>query len=290
MKVLVTAATGTVGAHVVHALQERGVPVRAFVRDRGRAAARLGPGVELVAGDFADRGSLDRALHGVQRLYLACGNVPGQLAHERRVIDAARAAGVERVVKLSGPSVAPSLLFERWHAELERELHDSGLPAVVLRPSSFMTNLLASAEAVAQTGRLFAPAGGAVISFVDPRDVGEAAAAALTARDRPAGVQALTGPEALSFAQVAHELSVATGRRVEYVDIPGEAALEALTGAGLPPAVAEFVVGMFAAQRAGAMAHMTDAVERLTGRPPRPFAQFAREHAATFGGAAVAAA
>ena len=106
MKVLVTGATGTVGRHVVGALRARGVAVRAFVRDGDKATALFGADVELAIGDFADRASLDRALEGIDRVFLACGNVPGQVEHECAAIDAARAAGVERVVKLSGPRPA----------------------------------------------------------------------------------------------------------------------------------------------------------------------------------------
>ena len=106
MNVLVTGATGTVGAHVVRALRERGVMARAFVRDREKAASLLGEDVELAVGDFADRGSIERALRGTEALFLACGNVPGQIEHESAAIDATKAAGVQRVVKLSGPRAA----------------------------------------------------------------------------------------------------------------------------------------------------------------------------------------
>ena len=101
MKVLVTGATGNVGAHVVRELVQRGMPVRAFVRDPDRAAQMLGPEVEVAVGDLADRGS-SPALAGTDRLFLACGN-PG--ADRVRVCGDRRgaAAGITRVVKLSGP-------------------------------------------------------------------------------------------------------------------------------------------------------------------------------------------
>jgi uncharacterized protein YbjT (DUF2867 family) len=100
-KVLVTGGTGTVGAHLVRELCERGAAVRAFVRDPERAAARLGPGVELVAGDFADRASVRRAMQGVDRVFLTSADGPDQVAHETAVVDAAASAWVQRVVKLS---------------------------------------------------------------------------------------------------------------------------------------------------------------------------------------------
>ena len=196
MKVLVTGATGNVGAHVVRALRGRGVAVRAFVRDRDRAAHMLGEDVELAVGDFGDRGSLERALQGAQRMFLACSNTPAQVEHECAAIDAAAAAGLERVVKLSGPAPAVDspLVFDHWHGQIEAHLKRSGPPWVLLRPSAYMTNLLQHADDGRAHGQLFAPAGAAEIAYIDPRDVGEAAAAALTGDGHDGRAYTLTGP------------------------------------------------------------------------------------------------
>jgi uncharacterized protein YbjT (DUF2867 family) len=287
MTILVTGATGNVGGHVVRTLAASGVPVRAFVRDRDRAANMFGPEVELAIGDLADRASLDHALAGADRLFLACGNVPGQVEYESNAIDAAAAAGVARVVKLSGPdaSVDSPLIFERWHGEIERHLAGSGLPAVVLRPRTYLTNLLAYAASVAQTGMLFAPAGTAAISFVDTRDVAEAAVAVLTGTGHDGRTYTLTGPEAITFERVAAELSAAAGRPVSYVGVGDDQARQAMLAEGLPPMIADAIVAIFASQRAGSMAGTTDTVRELTGRPPRTVAGFARDYAAAFGSA-----
>jgi uncharacterized protein YbjT (DUF2867 family) len=287
MKVLVIGATGNVGSQVIRSLGERGVAARAFVRDAERAAGMLGSDVELAVGDLADRDSIDRALHGVDRLFLACGNVPGQVGFECAAIDAARAAGLTRVVKLSSPDpgVDAPLIFDRWHGEIERHLLGSGLATVLLRPRTYMTNLLAYAQTIRQTGRLFAPAGSARISFVDPVDVGAAAAAALVEDGLDRAAYTLTGPEAIGFDRIARELTelAAAGDRIEYVDIPDDAARVALLDAGLPEFVADFIVGVFRSQRAGTMSATNDAVRALTGREPRSIGQFLREHEAAFG-------
>jgi uncharacterized protein YbjT (DUF2867 family) len=287
MKVLVTGATGTVGRHVVPALRERGVAVRAFVRDPASAGELLGGDTDLAVGDFADRGSLERALDGIDLLFLACGNVPGQVEHECAAIDAARAAGAGRIVKLSGPNPATDspIPFERWHAEIEDHLLASAIPSVLLRPCTYMTNLLMHAEAVRHTGRLLAPAGPAAIAFVDPRDVAAGAAAALAEDAHGGGAYALTGPEAITFARIARELSATTGRPIEYVDVPEQGARQGMLEAGLPAPVADAILAVFAVQRSGAMAQTSDGVQALTGRGPTPFARFAREHAAPFGAA-----
>src|SRR6185436_21139331 len=106
--------------------------------------------VELAMGDFGDPASIERALSGADALFLACGNVPDQIAYECAAVDAARAVGIGRVVKLSGPraQVDSPLVFERWHGEIERHLMDSGVPWVMLRPSAYMTNVLAFADGI----------------------------------------------------------------------------------------------------------------------------------------------
>jgi uncharacterized protein YbjT (DUF2867 family) len=153
---------------------------------------------------------------------------------------------------------------------------------VLLRPRTYLTNLLAYARTVTRTGMLFAPAGTAAISFVDPRDVAEAAAAALTGTGHDGRTYALTGPEAITFERVAAALAAAAARPVTYVSVSDDEARQAMLAEGLPPMVADAIVAIFASQRAGSMAGTTDTIRELTGRPPRTIADFAREHAAAF--------
>ncbi len=284
MTVLVVGATGNVGSAVVRELLERGVAARAFVRDPGRARALLGEDVELAAGDLGDPPSLARALDGVERLFLACGNVPGQVELEGNAIEAARRASVGLVVKLSAVSASPDspLLFPRWQGEIEQRLRASGLPFVVLRPTSYMTNLLMSAGAVRATGKLLAPAGQARISMIDPRDVGVAGAAVLAGEGHEGATYVLSGPAAVTYADVAAALSEATGHPIEFVDVPDEAARRGMLDDGVPEQVADFVVQLFGALRDGLASEVTDTVQRLTGRGPRDVHEWARDHAAAF--------
>ncbi len=134
----------------------------------------------------------------------------------------------------------------------------SGIPAVALRPRTYMTNLLGYADTIAQTGTVFAPAGDARITFIDPRDVASAAATVLTARGPVDETYLLTGPEAIGFEQIAHDLSVVTGRSIGYVPVPDEAAHQAMLDAGLPAMVADFIVGVYRSQRAGSMSETND--------------------------------
>ena len=283
-KVLVTGATGNVGSRVVGELRERGVPVRAFVRDPDKATAMLGEGVELAPGDFSDEASVRRAVGDVDTVFLACANDPRQVEYETGVIDAATEAGVRRIVKLStlGAEVGSPIAFWDWHGRIEERLRASGVPFVMLRPTFNMTNLLGSAEGVRHAGSLFAPAGGARVAMIDPTDVAAVAAVALTEDGHEGETYVLTGPKAVTFERVAEELSAATGHRVQFVAVPDEAARQALVGSGMPEFVAGQIVAIFGFLRRGAQERTTGVVRALTGREPRAFARFARDHAELF--------
>jgi uncharacterized protein YbjT (DUF2867 family) len=283
-KVLVTGATGTVGSNLLAALSRQGPRVRAMIHQPDHAARTVGPGVELITADFADRASIRAALVDVEAVFLSCGNVPDQVAYECAVIDEAARSGVRRIVKLSarGAEIGSPVAYWDWHGLIERHLRMSGIPSVVLQPSFLMTNLLAAAAQVTQHGMLFAPAGNARIAMIDPADVAAVAAIALTADDHLGRTYVLTGPAAISYQQVAFDLSSATGRQIGYVDIPAETATTALLETGLPSFAARQVVAVFGELRAGVQADVTGAVELVTGRPARPFAMFARDYAAAF--------
>lgn len=285
MRVLVTGATGNAGSQVVQELRERGVPIRAFVREPKRALAILGDGIELAVGDFAEPDSIARAMEGVQAVLLSSANHPRQAEYEMNVVDAAVAAGVRRIVKLStiGARAGSPLEFFDWHGRSEEYLRASGLPATILQSSFYMSNLLASADVIRQTGKLLAPAGGAHIAMVDPRDVGAVAAVVLTEEGHDGDAYLLSGPEAVTYDDVARELSAATGREIEFVNVPDEAMRQAMLKQGAPDWMARNLVILFGMLRDGVSAKVTGTVRALTGHAPRTVAGFARDHARLFG-------
>jgi len=282
--ILVTGATGIAGSQVVRALVRQGQDVRVFVRDPDKARRLFGDVAELAPGDFAEPRSLRAALDGADVLFLSGADDPRRVEWETSAIDAAAEAGLRRIVKLSSIVAQPDapVAFWDWHGRIEQHLRTASVPSVILRASFFMSNLLAAAEPVALAGMLCAPAGSAQIAMIDPRDVGTAAAAVLTSAGHDGRSYALTGPEAVTYAQVAEALSDATGRDVEFVDLPDEAAVHGLTQAGLPAFAAEQVVAIFAQARLGMASQVTTTVEALTGRPPRDISSFARDSANVF--------
>jgi uncharacterized protein YbjT (DUF2867 family) len=289
--ILVTGATGNAGAQVVRDLRVRGASVRAFVRDPENARDLFGHKVELAVGDFANPSSVGAALEGVEAMLLSCADDPRRVEWEASAIDAAAAAGVRRIVKLSTVGAEPGapVAFWDWHGRVEQHLRSSGVPAVILQSTFYMSNLLASAEQVANAGRLYAPAGETRVAMIDPRDVGASAAAVLTGAGNDGQTYVISGPEAITFGRVAAELSAATGREVEFVDVSDEGAKQGLIAAGAPGFAAEQLVKVFAMLRQGVAEQVTDAVEALTEAPPRSFAEFARDHVEVFSPAVAAA-
>jgi uncharacterized protein YbjT (DUF2867 family) len=220
--IVVTGATGNIGSRVVRQLSAAAVPCRAFVRDAAKAAAVLGDDVPVAVGDFADPASLRPAVEGADAVVLSSGNDPRQVDFEANVIDVVAGTARCPMVKLSsvGADPASPAAFVAWHGRSEAHLTASGLPATVLRASFFMSNLFAAADSISHGGPLAAPAGDAHIAMVDPRDIAACVVAVVTGSGHRGRIYELTGPEALTYAQVAETLGGVLGRRVEFVDAP----------------------------------------------------------------------
>ena len=284
--ILVAGATGHVGSELVRLLAEAGTPTRALIHSPDKAAPIERLGLETALGDFEQPDTLEAAMAGCDHLFLLSPPNPRQPEQEQNVIDAAKRAGVEHVVKQSVPGADPDapLAFGRWHAQIEQYLVQSGLAHTLLRPNYFMQNFLMSAQSVAEQGVLYGMTGEGRISYTDTRDIAAVAAQVLTSPGHQGNSYMLTGPQALSAAEVAERLSAATGRQVRYVDVGPDAFRQALADAGLPGWLVDPLVEGNTLLAAGAGATVTDEVARVTGRPPRTFAQFAADHRVAFGG------
>jgi len=282
--VLVTGATGTVGAHVVRALQRRATPVRAFVRDPEKAARLLGPEVETVVGEFGDHAAVRAAVDGVARVFLACANHPQQGPWETAVVDAAVAAGVRHVVKLSafGAYIGSPVAFLDANGRVEHHLRQSGVPWTFLRPTFLMSNLLRGAGGVRSEDAFLVPGAGAKIALVDPRDVAEVAAVVLTGAGHEGRHYDVTGPEAVTFDDVAEHLSAVLGRPIASVDLSDDEATTRFTAAGAPPWYVGNVVRLFDVLRRGAQAEVRGTVEALCGHEPGSVGRYLRDHAGSF--------
>lgn len=282
--ILVVGATGTVGAEVLRLLRQRGEPLRALVRDPFSASRLAGPGVELVQGDLARPSTLPPALHGVTRVFLVTPAGPETVPLQGNMIAAAAAAGVDRLVRVSvlgiGSPVAAGIL--EWHAAVEQRLADVAIPAVNLRPTSMMQNLLGSAETIRRAGQFFGGQGDGRVALVDARDVAAAAVGALVRPEHITESVAITGPESLSYGDVAVVLADVLGRPVQYVDLPPEPYRNALRSAGLPEWLARDLSLLEDASR-GTVMPVSSSVDRLAGAPPRRFRTFVEDYRSAFG-------
>jgi uncharacterized protein YbjT (DUF2867 family) len=284
--ILVTGGTGTTGREIVGELQRLGATgVRALVRDPSKASFIRDAGFETVEGDFDRAETLDAALEGVERALLLTAPSPGTFGQQRAFIESAKRAGVRRIVKFSSlgaDSSAPEG-FGRWHGQAEDELKASGLAWTILQPNFFMQNLLGQAKQIAGQGVIYQPVGDARASFIDVRDIAAVAARTLTEDGHEGKTYVLTGPEALSYSDVASKLTDATGRQVKYVAITSEQFREGALAQGLPEWLVSALERLNEIFAAGHAAEVTDAVKSVGGKEPTTFDEFARDHAQAFG-------
>jgi uncharacterized protein YbjT (DUF2867 family) len=271
--ILVIGGRSKIGSALLGQLGSSGVSVRALARP-SEPSATFPPSIETVTGDLGDPASLEAAMQGIEQVFLLCGPTPDEVALNRNAIDAASASGVRLVVRSSILAADPGApaTFVRNHGESDAYLARSGLAHVIIRPNYFAENVPESViPTIDSEGRFYANLGDARVSMVDTADVGAVAAVVLTNSGHDGKTYDVTGPEALSYDDVASRLSSTLGRRVEYVAVADDAARAALAGAGLGDWLVDSLVSLFAQYRRsgtdGYAAQVTDTVERLTGRP-----------------------
>ena len=273
--ILVIGGRSKIGSALLEELLGRGQQVRVLVR-AGEPAGGVPAAAEIVAGDLADEGSLVTAMAGIEKVFLLSSPHPDAVAWHRNAIDAARRTEVQVLVRSSiiGADRDSPAEFISAHTASDRYLEDSGLPFVIIRPNLFLQNVPGSTiPSIGPSGSFYVNAGQARISMADTRDVAAVAAAALTEPGHTGAHYDVTGPEALSYADVAAKLTTALGRPVTYVDAPDDAVRQGLLGAGLNEWFAGALVGLYQDYRRsgtdGYAAQVTSTVPRLTGRPAR---------------------
>jgi uncharacterized protein YbjT (DUF2867 family) len=284
--ILITGATGRVGGATLKQLSAMGLPVRALVRSAEKAALVAGPRVETVIGDLEQPRSLESALDGVTAALLVSPLDPRQVELQGNFIEAAKRAGRPHVVKISGLGTAldSPVRSGRWHALTERHLAESGLPFTHLRPPFFMQNVLRFAPTIRASGEFTGSLGQGKVAMIDVEDIAAVAATVLATAAHVGEAYTLTGPEAISYGDVAEKLSRILGRTVTYRDVPPSVTRERLVASGVPAWQVEVQDDFSAALSAGHASTVTDTVEAVTGRPARTLERFIREHLALFTG------
>ncbi|MEW6284435.1 MAG: NmrA family NAD(P)-binding protein [Candidatus Eremiobacterota bacterium] len=282
--ILVTGATGMFGGQVAGRLAQRGVAVRGLTRS-AEGARRLGAqGVEPAVGDMDDPASLAAALEGVDRVFLVSPMDLFVGERESRVIRAASQASVKHVVKLYGSVRHRGDPLDQAHQLSITTLRASGIPWTLVSPNTVMeSNFLPLAESV-RGGTIFGSAGQGRVGFVALGDCAEVVCHVLTSQGHEGQNYEVTGPAALTFAQVAEEFTAVLDRPVAYQDLPelDFARLLVESGAFSEQEVELAVLCHFRAFRRGDADLVTDVVPRLLGRPAASVRQFLEEHRARF--------
>ena len=283
--ILVTGATGTVGSTLVEKLAAAKVPARALVRSPEKAAPIERLGLETTLGDLEKPETLRAALSGIEKVFLLSAPEERQAELQSNLIQAAKSAGVRHIVKLSAIGVGSgleSISLGRLHRKTEEEIERSGIAYTHLRPNGFMQNSFMFAHTIRAQGAFYAPLGDARVSYVDARDVSAVAFRALTEDGHEGQAYEITGPDALSYHDMARLFSSALGKEVKYVDVPMEAARSSMLGMGMQKWLVDALLELFNFYGEGRADQVTDVVRKVTGKEPITFAQFVRDHAQAF--------
>ena len=263
---LVLGATGKTGRRIVNLLKEHSLPVREGSRSANPSF------------DWANEQGWDAALEGVSAVYINYAPdlaMPGATDAIRTLIEKAKKHGVRKLVILSGRG-------EEEAQACEKIVQDSGLDWTVVRASWFNQNFSEGAFIdMVHAGTITLPAGDMVEPFVDVDDIAEVAFTALTESGHDGEIYEVTGPRLMSLSDIAADLSDATGRPITYMNVPHDAFVSGVAESGAPEDVVWMLDYLFATVLDGRNAHLTDGVQRALGRPPKDFAAYARDAAAT---------
>ena len=281
MTYLITGATGDVGSKVVDLLIQRGNRPRVFVRDTNKAQSRFGNRVDICLGDLANAESLRTALKDVDALFLV-NSGPEIPVRDELAANIAKATGVRHLVKLSSMDVQQGLAIGAWHEQGEAAIRTSGIPFTFVQPTGFMSNLLAWANSIKQEEVVRSSTGDGKRAFIHSDDIAAVATEALTTPNYLGQSLPITGPEALSFAEVTTGIAAAIGRQLTYQPISDKEARQRYSAISASTEETEAHVSLWRAIREGRLATVTDNVERILGRKPIKLNQWLTENTAAF--------
>jgi len=279
--VLITGATGNIGGRVVEHVLQAGIRPRVLARDAEKARRAFGERVDVRVGDLSDPSSLRAAFAGVSSVFLVNAG-PDLAARDAAAAQVAKQAGIRHLVKLSSMDVDGEVGAGAWHAQGEHALRESGLAATFVRPSGFMSNALWWVPSIKAEGLVRTSTGDGRIALIHPDDIAEVVTRALLDPERRGQVLSITGPAALTYAEMAALVGAVIGRAVGFSALSDGEARRRFAGRAEPDAMVEALVSIWRAIREGRLARVTGVVEQVLGRPPRSFETWVGENAAAF--------
>lgn len=280
-KILITAASGKVGQHVLAQLSQKQVPVRAGVHNQAKASALRETGIEPVVLDFQSSESLAAAFKGIDKLFLVTPGSPDQGRQEENLLAEAKRVGVKRIVKLSGKIADHEAVgFSQWNRDAERRIKQSGILYTILRANYMMQNFFGNAEQIKKGSFTNGPAAKR-IAFIDARDIAAVAVAALTEDGHDGKTYDLNGPELLDGYAQAAVISRVLGRPIRYLDVSVDDFVRQLKSFGLPAWMVE-AVAVAAADPEIPGDQSSAEVERILHRKPGTLEQFIKDYRSAF--------
>jgi uncharacterized protein YbjT (DUF2867 family) len=284
--ILLTGATGLAGSFITDEFVRERVPVRILVRNRAKAKRlERSPTVQIVEGDMSRPGSLESALDGVDRVLMISAPLMDMVETQTTFIDAAKAAGVCHVIKFSGLDARRDTTFPfgLMHKDIEEHLEKSGLAWTHLRPGGFMQEYLREAPSIINDAAFYLPLSDVRLNPVDLVDVGRVCFLLLREGGHEGEQISVTGPEALTMAEIADCISRATGRKVRYVPISPDARRQALIAHGIPAEFADALDKQVGERLKGGIESQVDlSAHQLFNVKPTNFLEFAQRNAEAF--------
>ena len=282
-KILVTGATGNTGSLLVPRLRKADVDVRVFIRDESKAQTFKDMGAKVILGDLDKPETIEPAVDGVDKIYLLTWNGPTQEQQAENIIKTAQNNGNPHIVRHSMWGPENSRIIKQG-AQVEEAVKSSGLPWTMLQPTFYMQNTMMAAQSIISDGMIYWDMKDGKLGMIDVRDIVDSAFSVLTGKGHEGKSYILTGPEPVSFHDVARIFSKVLGKDVKYVNVPGEAAMQSMIGMGLPEWIAKGYVELSEGFSENFANKATNNVTTITGHPARSFEQFVRDFVQVFGG------
>ncbi len=282
-KILVIGGTGKIGSELLTMLEPIAPSVRVLVRNQEIQSVIKNKGFDVALGDLENPNTLTHVFNGISKLFLLTAPAPNQAGLQKAVIKKAKEEGVKFITRISAMGIDPSsenplseAYLAQWHYELEKYLEDTGLSFCHLRPNFFMQNILAFKPSILQEGKFYgALQKGAQISLVHVKDIARVAYHVLTDTEKHMNkMYNITGPEALTFDDIAREISLAIGKSVEYCYVAPEQLKKSLEVQGIPDWFVHDKLCFFKGYNLGYGKRVERTVENLSHLSPTSFRAF----------------
>ena len=282
--ILITGATGKTGSAAVQELSNRNIPFRVLIRNEDKQNQITDIGGEVVIGAIEDDAALNQAMEGVQKALVLLPNSEQQLFLEKKVVDAALEANVQHIVKMSSMEAVPEATspIPKLHMQSENYIKNSGMNWTMIKPNFFMQNLLGSGKTIVEQNKFFLPMGEGKAGMIHTKDVGTVIAKVLSEDGHEGQNYEVTGPEILSFHDVAEIFSKVLGKKVDYINVPIDEYKKTLSQFLTNQWYLDSVIDLFKDIAEGGIEDKTDTFQDLIGKSPCSLEQFIQEYSFVF--------